>query len=93
MENQIYVTSLYDYYRGLLTTKQQEYFEDYYFDNLTMEEIADNNGVSKNAVSKSLIEVKDKLEEYENILKLYKNKQRIQEILEQEALNKTIDFI
>ena len=69
MENQIYVTSLYDYYRGLLTTKQQEYFEDYYFDNLTMEEIADNNGVSKNAVSKSLIEVKDKLEEYENILK------------------------
>lgn len=93
MENQIYVTSLYDYYRGLLTTKQQEYFEDYYFDNLTMEEIADNNGVSKNAVSKSLIEVKDKLEEYENILKLYKNKQRIQEILEQEELNKIIDFI
>ena len=93
MENQIYVTSLYDYYRGLLTTKQQEYFEDYYFDNLTMEEIADNNGVSKNAVSKSLIEVKDKLEEYENILKLYKNKQRIEEILEQEELNKIIDFI
>ena len=93
MENQIYVTSLYDYYRGLLTTKQQEYFEDYYFDNLTMEEIADYNGVSKNAVSKSLIEVKDKLEEYENILKLYKNKQRIQEILEQEELNKIIDFI
>ncbi len=93
MENQIYVTSLYDYYRGLLTTKQQEYFEDYYFDNLTMEEIADNNSVSKNAVSKSLIEVKDKLEEYENILKLYKNKQRIQEILEQEELNKIIDFI
>ena len=93
MENQIYVTSLYDYYKGLLTQKQQEYFEDYYFDNLTMEEIADNNGVSKNAVSKSLIEVKDKLEEYENILKLYKNKQRIQEILEQEELNKIIDFI
>ena len=93
MENQIYVTSLYDYYKGLLTKKQQEYFEDYYFDNLTMEEIADNNEVSKNAVSKSLIEVKDKLEEYENILSLYKNKQKIEEILEQEELDKIIEFI
>ena len=93
MENQIYVTSLYDYYKGLLTNKQQEYFEDYYFDNLTMEEIADNNGVSKNAVSKSLIEVKDKLEEYENILKLYHNKQRILELLEQEEIDKIIDLI
>ena len=93
MENQIYVTSLYDYYKGLLTKKQQEYFEDYYFDNLTMEEIADNNGVSKNAVSKSLIEVKDKLEEYENILKLYHNKQRILELLEQEEIDKIIDLI
>lgn len=93
MENQIYVTSLYDYYKGLLTNKQQEYFEDYYFDNLTMEEIADNNGVSKNAVSKSLIEVKDKLEEYESVLKLYKNKQKIVEILEQEELDKIIDYI
>ena len=93
MENQIYVTSLYDYYKGLLTNKQQEYFEDYYFDNLTMEEIADNNSVSKNAVSKSLIEVKDKLEEYESILKLYHNKQKIVELLEQEELDKIIDFI
>ena len=93
MENQIYVTSLYDYYKGLLTQKQQEYFEDYYFDNLTMEEIADNNGVSKNAVSKSLIEVKDKLEEYENILRLYKNKQKIMEVLEQEELDKIIYYI
>ena len=93
MENQIYVTSLYDYYKGLLTQKQQEYFEDYYFDNLTMEEIADNNGVSKNAVSKSLIEVKDKLEEYENILRLYKNKQKIIEVLEQEELDKIIYYI
>lgn len=93
MENQIYVTSLYDYYKGLLTNKQQEYFEDYYFDNLTMEEIADNNGVSKNAVSKSLIEVKDKLEEYESILKLYKNKNAIVEILGQEEIDKIIDYI
>lgn len=93
MENQIYFTSLYDYYKGLLTNKQREYFEDYYFDNLLMDEIADNNGVSKNAVSKSLIEVKEKLEEYESILHLYSNKIKIEELLEQEELDKIIEFI
>ena len=38
---------LYDYYQGLLTDKQREYFEDYYFENYTIQEIADNNEVSK----------------------------------------------
>lgn len=93
MENQIYITSLYDYYKGLLTQKQRDYFEDYYFDNLLMDEIADNNEVSKNAVSKSLIEVKERLEEYESILHLYSNKIKIEELLEQEELDKIIEFI
>ncbi|MDE5630627.1 MAG: helix-turn-helix domain-containing protein, partial [Bacilli bacterium] len=74
MDTQIYLSSLYDYYKALLTARQQGYFEDYYFDNLTMEEIAENNNVSKNAVSKSLIEVKEKLEYYENSLHLLENK-------------------
>ena len=55
MEEREYLISLYEYYGKLLTNKQQQYFEDYYYDNLTMEEIADNNAVSKNAVSKTLI--------------------------------------
>ena len=81
-----YLASLYDYYQGLLTEKQRSYFEDYYFDNLLMEEIAENNNVSKNAVSKSLIEVKEKLLEYERILK-------INEILDEESCKKIEDFI
>ena len=72
-----YLTSLYDYYKDLLTNKQRDYFEEYYFENLLMDEIAENNGVSKNAVSKSLIEVKEKLEEYEKALNLYYNKNKI----------------
>ena len=59
-----YLTSLYDYYKDLLTNKQREYFEEYYFENLLMDEIAENNGVSKNAVSKSLIEVKETRSNY-----------------------------
>ena len=54
---QITLTILYDYYKELLTNKQREYFEDYYFDNLTLSEIADNNDVSRNAIHKQIKDV------------------------------------
>lgn len=93
MDTQIYLSNLYDYYKSLLTDKQCAYFEDYYFENLTMEEIAENNEVSKNAVSKTIIEVKDKLEEYESKLNLYSNKLKIEEILDEDSLNKISELI
>lgn len=88
-----YLTSLYDYYKDLLTNKQRDYFEEYYFENLLVDEIAENNGVSKNAVSKSLIEVKEKLEEYEKSLNLYYNKNKILSILDEESCKKISDYI
>ena len=66
MEERVYYISLYDYYNSLLTLKQKKYFEDYYYDNLTMEEIAENDNVSKNAVSKQIILIKEKLDYYES---------------------------
>lgn len=94
MEEREYIISLYDYYKNLLTDKQREYFEDYYFDNLTMEEISENDSVSKNAVSKQLINIKDKLEYYEINLNLYKNKQNIINILkETDYLDKITKYI
>ncbi len=93
MDELNYYVSLYDYYKDLLTDKQKDYFEEYYFENLLMDEIAENNGVSKNAVSKSLIEVKEKLEEYEQALNLYHNKNKIISILDEESCKKIIDYI
>lgn len=81
MKERVYIISLYDYYGKLLTDKQQKYFEDYYFDNLTMDEIAENDNISKNAVSKQLISIKEKLNYYEEILKLNSNREKIKEIL------------
>ncbi len=81
MDEREYIITLYEYYGNLLTLKQQTYFEDYYFDNLTMEEIAENDSISKNAVSKQLINIKNKLYYYEEILNLYKNKLKIHGIL------------
>lgn len=81
MDSREYIINLYEYYKNLLTDKQRKYFEDYYFDNLTMEEIAENDSISKNAVSKQLINIKEKLDYYENNLKLYDNKKNIENIL------------
>ena len=93
MDDILYLSSLYEYYKSLLTDKQCDYFEDYYFENLTMEEIAENNQVSKNAVSKTIIEVKDKLNEYESKLHLLSNKTEIEKVLSKEDLDKIKEYV
>ena len=40
MDKNIYLINLYDIYSSLLTEKQQNYFEEYYFDNLSLKEQA-----------------------------------------------------
>ena len=40
MEEFIYYNNLYDCYNLLLTEKQRKYFEEYYFNNLSLSEIA-----------------------------------------------------
>lgn len=93
MEETLYITNLYEYYKELLTDKERLYFEDYYYDNLTMEEIADNNAVSKNAVSKTLIEVKNKLNDYESKLKLKANYDSIKKILSEKDFLSIEEYI
>ena len=81
MDKVIYLTNLFDYYGELLTNKQQAYFKDYYFDNLTLSEIAENENISRNAVHKQIKDVENKLKHYENILKQYQNSLKIKEII------------
>ena len=80
MEN-IYISALYDYYGELFTDKQKEYFEDYYFNNLTLAEIAENNNISKNAIHKQIKEAESKLEMFEEKLELLKKKEQIRNII------------
>ena len=82
MEERIYLGILFDYYGGLLTDKQKEYFEDYYFNNLTLSEISTNNNISRNAVHKQIKDAQEKLNQYEGILKLYEKSKKINNILE-----------
>ena len=50
MEEIVYYSELYDLYKKLLTDKQQEYFEEYYFNNLSLSEISNDFDISRNAV-------------------------------------------
>ena len=93
MEEREYFISLYEYYGRLLTKKQQQYFEDYYYDNLTMEEISANDNISKNAVSKQLISIKEKLNYYEDILKLKYNNNKIKNILDKKIYDEINEYL
>lgn len=73
LEKKNFYNSLYQYYGTLFTSKQQEMFESYYVDDFSLSEIAENLGVSRNAVWDTIKKVIDKLEEYETKLKLYHN--------------------
>ncbi len=82
MEDVLYFNELYDLYGDLLTEKQREYFEDYYFNNLSYAEMAENFDVSRNAIFKQLHITTDKLQEYEKVLGLLDKKKRILSIIE-----------
>jgi predicted DNA-binding protein YlxM (UPF0122 family) len=85
MEDLLYYTKLFDIYGKLLTKKQQDYFKDYYFENFTLDEIANNDNVSKAAASKNLKSAKENLENYENILHILKKKTLIKKEFENES--------
>lgn len=81
MDKKIYLNNLYDYYYLLLTDKQREYYEAYYFNDLSLSEIAENNDVSRNAVHGQIKSVEERLEFYEKSLGLYEKSKRIKELI------------
>ncbi len=81
MDDMVYLGILFDYYGDLLTEKQQEYFKDYYFNNLSLSEISTNYNVSRNAVHKQLKDVEQKLYDYENCLRLYYKASEIKKLI------------
>ncbi len=81
MDNRDYIILLYDYYCELFNDRQREYFEDYYFNNLSLGEISDNIGISRNAVHKVIKNMEDKLLFYEEKLKLYKKSKLIKKLI------------
>ncbi len=82
METRDYLIILYDYYGELLNDDNKKYFEDYYFDNLSLGEIAVNSGISRNAVHKHIKSTESKLMFYEKKLKLHEKEEKLKKVLD-----------
>lgn len=94
MEDYVYYNELYDLYGNLLTDKQRKYFEDYYFNNLSFSEMAEDYDISRNATFKQVHIVMEKLDEYESKLELYKKRNELLKIssrIENEELKERLE--
>lgn len=82
MEKNVMIGILYEYYGELLTSKQSEAIEQYYFEDLSLTEIAEIQGVSKQSVSETIKRSEKSLLEFEQNLGLYKKISDLQILLE-----------
>ncbi len=87
MKNQTYrMTMLFDFYGELLTERQKEFFDLYYNEDLSLSEIAENNGISRQGVRDVIVraegimqEVEDKTGLIRRFLQMQENIGRIQD--------------
>ena len=86
MEEVVYYNNLFDLYSELLTEKEQEVFHDYYQEDLSLGEIADNKSISRSAVQKMIKNVLEKLNYYEEKLHVYKKNCQLSEILKEDKI-------
>lgn len=93
MEEFLYCNELYDLYGSLLTDKQKSYFEDYYFNNLSLGEMAINYNVSRNAIFRQIKISVSKLKEYEEKLGFFKKITKLNEIVEKYSDDRLIEDV
>ena len=80
------VSTLLDYYRNLLSDKQKEYLINHFEEDLSLSEIAKNNGVSRQAVYDNIKRGIKQLREYEEKLGFNKREKKLySELLELKA--------
>lgn len=82
MEKNIKIDILYQYYKDLLSEKQSEAIEQYYLEDLSLTEIAEIQGISKQAVSTNIKRSEKLLLDFESKLKLYSKISFLTESLE-----------
>ncbi|WPX09693.1 YlxM family DNA-binding protein [Anaerocellum danielii] len=84
-ENKIYLSLLYDFYKDFLTERQQKIVELYVNEDLTLGEISQELGISRQGVFDSFRKAEITLKNFEEKLKLadkyYKSKNITEEII------------
>ena len=75
MEKHIEISMLVEIYGKLLTEKQYQVISDYYNEDLSLSEIAENNNISRQGVRDIIKKGESKLFEYEEKLQIMKKTQ------------------
>ena len=86
MEKFIYYNNLFLIYKDFIKESNQEVFDLYYGDNLSMQEIADLKNWSRSRIGAVIKETEKRLDYLENNCNLYKIKNRLQELLNVEDI-------
>ncbi|MGO3017676.1 MAG: YlxM family DNA-binding protein [Anaerococcus sp.] len=77
MDRLVEVAQLFDIYGPLLNEKQWDVINCYYNEDLSLNEIAENNNKSKQAISDMIQRSVDKLFEFENELSLLSKREKL----------------
>lgn len=81
MEEFLYYGKLFDIYGGLLNDSNKKYYVLYYEENLTLQEIADLENVSKSYVGNIIKKTSMILKDYEDKLHVYHNYNILEDLL------------
>ena len=82
MEEKFYLTELFEIYKLLLTDNQREIFEMHYIFDLSLSEIAEEKGVTRQNVSDAIKNAKEKLIGFENALTIKEKEDAIISLLD-----------
>ena len=92
LNNREHCVLLLDYYGDLLTNHQLDIMNDYYNDDLSMNEIADINKISKSAVQDLIKRTLKQLNDYESKLKLIEKDKKLAIVID-EMKNENNDLL
>ena len=107
MEKFVVITYLFDFYQDLLTEKQSNLLREYYFEDLSLGELAEQHGISRQSAFDTIKKAEQKLLDYEEklhlfskyqsneetLLKIKKNCEQMRESLEGENANSVNEVI
>ena len=90
MEKDFRYVELFELYQGLLTDRQRQIFSSHYCYDLSLSEIAEPDGNTRQSVYAVVKNVKAKLDDYESALGLYKKNQKLIELANEEGLSQEL---
>ena len=78
-----YIIILYEIYKNLLNEKEKNYFEYYFYEDYSLNEISELNDVSKAYSSKYLNKIINKIIKFEKLLEINNRNNKIKEYLKE----------